>query len=70
MLESQKQKQRGFTKGMKSEASCIIKKGGLRMTTPAKELKPMKTYKDRMFRMIFSEKEKLLELYNAVSGKN
>ena len=40
------------------------------MTTPAKELKPMKTYKDRMFRMIFSEKEKLLELYNAVSGKN
>ena len=47
---------------MKSEASCTIKKGGLRMTTPAKELKPMKTYKDRMFRMIFSEKEKLLEL--------
>ena len=45
-------------------------KGGLRMTTPAEELKPMKTYKDRMFRMIFSEKEKLLELYNAVSGKN
>ena len=40
------------------------------MTIPAKELKPMKTYKDRMFRMIFSEKEKLLELYNAVSGKN
>ncbi|MDY5846410.1 MAG: hypothetical protein SPJ92_07780 [Bariatricus sp.] len=40
------------------------------MTTPAKELKPVKTYKDRMFRMIFSEKEKLLELYNAVSGKN
>ena len=30
------------------------------MTTPAEELKPMKTYKDRMFRMIFSEKEKLL----------
>ena len=40
------------------------------MTTPAEELKPMKTYKDRMFRMIFSEKEKLLELYNAVSGKH
>ena len=40
------------------------------MTIPAEELKPMKTYKDRMFRMIFSEKEKLLELYNAVSGKN
>lgn len=40
------------------------------MTTTVKELKPMKTYKERMFRMIFSEKEKLLELYNAVSGKN
>ena len=40
------------------------------MTTPVKELKPMQTYKDRMFRMIFSEKEKLLELYNAVSGKD
>ena len=55
---------------MESEASCTIKEGGLRMTTPAKELTPMKTYKDRMFRMIFSEKEKLLELYNAVSGKD
>ena len=55
---------------MESEASCTIKEGGLRMTTPAKELKPTKTYKDRMFRMIFSEKEKLLELYNAVSGKD
>ena len=40
------------------------------MTTPVKELKPITTYKDRMFRMIFSEKEKLLELYNAVSGKD
>ena len=40
------------------------------MTAPAEELKLMKTYKDRMFRMIFSEKEKLLDLYNAVSGKN
>lgn len=55
---------------MESEASCTIKGGDLYMTTPVKELKPMKTYKDRMFRMIFSEKEKLLELYNAVSGKN
>ena len=53
-----------------SEASCTRKGGGLNMTTTVKELKPMKTYKDRMFRMIFSEKEKLLELYNAVSGKN
>ncbi|MGN0250380.1 MAG: hypothetical protein ACI4EH_03305 [Oliverpabstia sp.] len=40
------------------------------MTTRAKKLKPTETYKDRMFRMIFSNKEKLLELYNAVSGKN
>ena len=55
---------------MESEASCTIKEGGLRMTTSAKELTPMKTYKDRMFRMIFREKEKLLELYNAVSGKD
>ena len=47
---------------MESEASCTIKGGDLYMTTPVKELKPMKTYKDRMFRMIFSEKEKLLEL--------
>ena len=53
-----------------SEASCTRKGGGLNMTTTVKELIPMKTYKDRMFRMIFSEKEKLLELYNAVSGKN
>ena len=40
------------------------------MTTPAKKWKPMKPYKDRMFRMIFDDRGKLLELYNAVSGKH
>lgn len=29
-----------------------------------------RTYKSRIFTMVFQEKEKLLELYNAVSGKN
>ena len=27
-------------------------------------------YKDTIFRMLFSDKKNLLELYNAVSGKN
>ena len=40
------------------------------MTKTAKKLKTTKQYKDRMFRMVFSDKEKLLELYNAVSGKH
>lgn len=31
---------------------------------------PARTYKDRVFRMIFKDKEKLLELYNAVNGTN
>lgn len=30
--------------------------------------KPQRIYKDRLFRMLFSEKEKLLELYNALNG--
>lgn len=29
---------------------------------------PQGKYKDRLFRMIFREKEKLLDLYNAVNG--
>ena len=29
-----------------------------------------RTYKSRIFTMVFQEKEKLLELYNAISGKN
>ena len=27
-------------------------------------------YKDRLFRMIFNDKEKLLELYNAMNGSD
>lgn len=27
-----------------------------------------RTYKDRVFRMLFSEKKRLLELYNALNG--
>lgn len=34
------------------------------------ELKVNRKYKDTVFRMLFSDKERLLELYNAVSGKN
>ncbi|MCD8045132.1 MAG: hypothetical protein LUE90_00455, partial [Clostridiales bacterium] len=29
---------------------------------------PMRTYKDRIFRMIFKEKREFLELYNAMNG--
>ena len=32
------------------------------------EVKPQRTYKDTMFRMLFREKENLLSLYNAVNG--
>lgn len=31
---------------------------------------PVRTYKDRVFRMIFKDKGKLLELYNAINGTN
>lgn len=31
-------------------------------------LQPVRIYKDRVFRMIFKEKDKLLELYNAMNG--
>jgi len=31
---------------------------------------PNRTYKSRMFEMIFSDKKKLLELYNAINGTN
>lgn len=33
-----------------------------------KETKPAREYKDRLFRMIFKEKERFLELYNAMNG--
>ena len=29
-----------------------------------------KDYKDRLFRMIFNDREKLLELYNAMNGSD
>ena len=32
------------------------------------ELKANRQYKDRVFRMIFNSREKLLELYNAMNG--
>ena len=32
------------------------------------ELKANRHYKDRVFRMIFNSREKLLELYNAMNG--
>ena len=32
------------------------------------EMKVNRTYKDRLFRMIFKDREKLLELYNAMNG--
>ena len=35
-----------------------------------KEIKANRKYKDTVFRMLFSNKERLLELYNAVSGKH
>ncbi len=31
---------------------------------------PNRDFKDSVFTLLFSEKDKLLELYNAVSGKN
>lgn len=34
------------------------------------EIKADRRYKDTVFRMLFSDKERLLELYNAVSGKS
>ena len=35
-----------------------------------KEIKANRSYKDTIFRMLFSDKKNLLELYNAVSGRN
>lgn len=34
------------------------------------QMTPARDYKSRLFTMIFSDRKKLLELYNAVSGKN
>lgn len=35
---------------------------------PADGPAPVRTYKDRVFRMIFKEKKEFLELYNAMNG--
>lgn len=35
-----------------------------------KETKPVRTYKDRVFRVLFRDKKELLGLYNAVNGTN
>lgn len=32
------------------------------------EVTPVRNYKDSVFRMLFSEKERLLSLYNALNG--
>jgi hypothetical protein len=37
---------------------------------PVQETKTNRSHKDSIFRQLFSEKDNLLELYNAVSGKN
>ena len=42
----------------------------MRMSTQASQALARRDYKSRMFTMIFSDKKKLLELYNAVSGRN
>ena len=40
------------------------------MTEKLELLTPHREYKSHMFTLIFSDREKLLELYNAVSGKH
>lgn len=40
------------------------------MTTQTRQMTPARDDKSRMFTMIFSDKKNLLELYNAVSGRN
>lgn len=54
---------------MQIGTSCNNFKGGMRMTQ-TKELATNREFKSRLFSMIFSEKKELLELYNAMSGKN
>ncbi len=46
------------------------KNNGNEKTEQLTELKANRRYKDTVFRMLFSDKERLLELYNAVSGKS
>ena len=44
---------------------CSIMKGAIRMSEAAST---NRNYKDSLFRMIFREKEKLLNLYHAITG--
>ena len=50
------------------ETSCERKRGYLSYGT--RETIPNRTYKARVFAMLFQDKEHLLELYNAVSGEH
>jgi predicted transposase/invertase (TIGR01784 family) len=53
------------------EVSLMMRKNnGNEKIEQMAELKVNRKYKDTVFRMLFSDKERLLELYNAVSGKN
>lgn len=56
-------------------ASCTATKGELMRNketvvsnTNERSTPVYRTYKDRVFRMLFSEKKRLLELYNALNG--
>lgn len=54
-------------------ASCVYSQGGMCMNTESPQLpdlQPKREYKSRIFTMLFSDKERLLRLYNAMSRKN
>ena len=54
-------------------ASCVCSQGGMCMNTESPQLpdlQPKRGYKSRIFTMLFSDKERLLRLYNAVGRKN
>ena len=40
------------------------------MATCNNQIKPVRTYQDTVFRKLFSTKEKLIELYNALEGES
>ena len=54
-------------------ASCVSSQGGMCMNMESLQLPDLRSkrdYKSRIFTMLFSDKERLLRLYNAVSRKN
>ena len=70
MLETQTEKQEDWIKIPLESCSC--NKGGLTMMETKvtdKQLVANRRYKDTVFRMLFSKKENLLSLYNAVTGR-